>query len=445
MSPYSPCRCHATSTCRSPRGRCQSPRLVMLPVSADGPGPLSTPPRRIPGAAHGPGSLPGMSESTPLLAVVLPRPAAAAAVVRAWEAGEAVLPLDPAAPGPELRRALEALGPTHLVDRDGRVALPAGEPVEDGVAAVVATSGTTGTPKGAELTAAGIQASARAVSAALGAGPGDRWLACVGLHSVAGLAIVARAWHGGLPLEVHERFDVARAADAATGGGATLVSLVPTMLARLLDGGADLARFRRILLGGAPAPAGLTETFGGVVHDGHPIAGVELAIGPGGEIAVRGPMVLRRYRRDPRATRSALRHGWLHTADVGRLGPGGRLEVLGRRDDLVITGGVSVHPAEVEAVLVRHPGVVDVAVGSAPDPEWGQRLVAYVVPLDRLLPPTLADLRGFARERLAAAKAPRELVLVDGLPRTASGKLLRRRLRSLAPADPKPSEASRPL
>src|SRR6266496_2255579 len=444
MSPYSPCRCHATSTCRSPRGRCQSPRLVM-----------------IPGAAHGPGSLPGMSESTPLLAVVLPRPAAAAAVVRAWEAGEAVLPLDPAAPGPELRRALEALGPTHLVDRDGRVALAAGEPVCDGVAAVVATSGTTGAPKGAELTAAGIQASAQAVSAALGAGPGDRWLACVGLHSVAGLAIVARAWHGSLPLEVHERFDVARVAGAAA-RGATLVSLVPTMLARLLDGGADLARFRRILLGGAPAPAGLlaraaargaavvttyglTETFGGVVHDGHPIAGVELAIGAGGEIAVRGPMVLRRYRRDPRATRSALRHGWLHTADVGRLGPGGRLEVLGRRDDLVITGGVSVHPAEVEEVLARHPGIADVAVGGAPDPEWGERLVAYVVPLDRRQPPSLEGLRGFARERLAAAKAPRELVLVDALPRTASGKLLRRRLRSLAPADPKPSEASRPL
>src|SRR6266498_77572 len=289
-------------------------------------------------------------------------------------------------------------------------------------------------------------------------GGADRWLACVGLHSVAGLAIVARAWHGGLPLEVHERFDVDAAA-AAAAAGATLVSVVPTMLARLLDAGAGLERFRQVLLGGAPAPAGLveraadlgasvvrtyglTETFGGVVHDGHPLAGVELAIAGGGEITLRGPMLLRRYRRDPAATRKALRGGWLHTADLGRVRPDGRLEVLGRRDDLVITGGVSVHPAEVEAVLVRHPGVADVAVGSAPDPEWGQRLVAYVVPLDRLLPPTLADLRGFARERLAAAKAPRELVLVDGLPRTASGKLLRRRLPSVTPAGTWPAEAS---
>ena len=139
-----------------------------------------------------------------LLAVMLPRPAAAAEVVRAWEAGRAVLPLDPGAPAAELRGLLDALRPTHLVDRDGLAALPGGEPVEHGVAAVVATSGTTGEPKGAELTAAGIRASALAVSAALGAGRGDRWLACVGLHSVAGLAIVARAWHGGVPLEVHE-------------------------------------------------------------------------------------------------------------------------------------------------------------------------------------------------------------------------------------------------
>ncbi len=393
-----------------------------------------------------------------LVAVVLPRPAAAAEIVRAWEAGRAVLPLDPGAPAPELRGILEALRPTQLVDRDGRETLRGGELVEDGVGAVVATSGTTGRPKGVELTAAGIEASARAVSAALGTGQGDRWLVCVGLHSVAGLAIVARAWHGGVPMEVHERFDAASVV-AAAARGATLVSVVPTMLARLLDADAGLERFRHVLLGGAPAPAGLvqravdldvpvvrtyglTETFGGVVHDGHPLHGVELAIAEDAEITLRGPMLLRRYRRDPAATRLALREGWLHTADLGRIGPDGRLRVLGRRDDLVITGGVSVHPAEVEAVLARHPGVADVAVGPAPDPEWGQRLVAYVVPLDRLLPPTLGDLRAFARERLAAAKTPRELVLMDGLPRTASGKILRRRLPSLAPAETSPAEGS---
>jgi o-succinylbenzoate---CoA ligase len=382
-----------------------------------------------------------------LLALVLPRAAAAPEIVRAWEAGLAVLPVDPAAPGPELRRILEALRPTHLLDRDGLVPLPGGEPVEDGVAAVVPTSGTTGVPKGVELTAAGIRASSLAVSSALGAGPDDRWLACVGLHSVAGLAIVARSWHTGASLEVHDRFDTGAVARAA-GEGATLVSVVPTMLARLLDAGAGMERFRHVLLGGAPAPAelvqraagqgvtvsrtyGLTETFGGVVHEGHPLEGVELAIAADGEVTVRGPMLLRRYRRDPAATATALRDGWLHTGDLGRIEPDGRLRVLGRRDDLVITGGVSVHPSEVEAVLARHPEVGDVAVGAAPDPEWGQRLVAYVVPRDRELPPTLAGLRAFASERLSAPKAPRELVLVEGLPRTASGKLLRRRLANL--------------
>jgi o-succinylbenzoate---CoA ligase len=401
------------------------------------------------------------ARARPLLAVVLPRAATARAVVRAWEAGEAVLPLDVAAPAAELRRTLAALRPTHLLDRDGRAALAGGEPVEEGVAAVVVTSGTSGTAKGVELTAAGIHASATAVSAAIGAADGDRWLACVPLHSVAGLAIVARAWHAGVPVEVHERFDPAGVDRAARDGTATLVSLVPTMLARLLDAGADLGRFRRILLGGAPPPAallaraadrgaavvatyGLTETFGGVVHDGHPLPGVEIAIAAGGEITVRGPMVMRRYRRDPAATRRALRGGLLHTGDLGRLGAGGRLEVLGRRDDLVITGGVNVHPSEVEAVLARHPAVAEVAVAGLPDPEWGQRLVAYVVARDPRRPPSLEELRAHASGRLAAAKAPRLLVVVDELPRSPSGKVLRRELAALASADAPPPAAARP-
>ncbi len=391
----------------------------------------------------------GSERARPLLAVVLPRAAAAQAVLHAWQEGEAILPLDPGAPAAELRRALAALRPTHLLDRDGRAKLPDGEPVEGEVAAVVATSGTTGTPKGVELTAAGIEASAGAVSAAIGAGPGDRWLACVPLHSVAGLAIVARALHSGLPFEVHERFDVALVDRAAREGAATLVSLVPTMLARLLDAGAELGRFRRILLGGGPVPPGLlaraaelgapvsttyglTETFGGVVHDGRPLPGVEISITAQGEIAVRGPMVMRRYRHDPVATWAALRGGLLHTGDFGRIGDDGRLRVLGRRDDLVITGGVSVHPTEVEAVLADHPGVAEVAVAGVPDPEWGQRLVAYVVPEDARRPPSLQELRDHARERLAAAKAPRGLVVMDELPRTPSGKVLRHQLAGLA-------------
>jgi o-succinylbenzoate---CoA ligase len=387
-----------------------------------------------------------VSGSVHLLAVVLPRRAAADAVVRAWEAGEAVCALDPDAPAPELARALAAARPTHLLDGHGRSRLAGGEPVEPGTAAVVATSGTHGTPKAVELGAEPIRASALAVSAALDAGPDDRWLCCLPVHGVAGLAVLARAWHTGLPVEVHERFDPATVAAAA--GRATLVSLVPAMLRRVLATGADPAQFRRVLLGGGPLPAdlldqaaarevrvvrtyGLTETFGGVVHDGHPLDGVDLRIGDGGsdgEILVRGPMLFRRYRGDPGRTAAVLRDGWLRTGDLGRLDRDRGLVVLGRRDDLVISGGVNVHPVEVEAVLATHPGVAEAAVAGRPDPEWGQRVTAFVVPRDPADPPTLAELRAFTLERLVAAKAPRELVVVSALPRGPSGKLLRRLL-----------------
>jgi o-succinylbenzoate---CoA ligase len=167
-----------------------------------------------------------------------------------------------------------------------------------------------------------------------------------------------------------------------------------------------------------------------MVHDGHPLDGAEVTTDPGpeGEVLVRGPMLFRRYRGDPARTAAALRGGWLRTGDLGRLGPGGRLTVLGRADDLVISGGVNVHPDEVEAVLAAHPGVAEAAVAGRPDPEWGQRVAAFVVPRDPASPPTLAELRAFVRERLAAVKAPRELVLVPVLPRSPSGKLLRRLL-----------------
>ena len=384
-----------------------------------------------------------MSASGVLVAVALPRPAAAAAVVAAWEAAEAVLPLDVDAPAPELAAVLAAARPTHLLDGDGRRALPGGRPVEAGVAAVVATSGTGGAPKLVELGADAIAWSATATSRSLDAGPGDRWLCCVPTHGVAGLAVLARAWHSGLPVEVHDRFDPAAVAAAA--GHATLVSLVPAQLRRLLAGGDHAARFRRVLLGGGPIPAdlagdattrgvhlvrtyGLTETFGGMAHDGHPLDGVELRTDPEGELLARGPMLFRRYRGDPERTAAALRGGWLHTGDLGRIGPDGRVAVLGRRDDLVISGGVNVHPDEVEAVLATHPGVAEVAVAGRADPEWGQRVAAFVVPRDPARPPTLTELRSLALGRLAAAKAPRELVLVPSLPRTASGKLLRRLL-----------------
>lgn len=377
-----------------------------------------------------------------LTAVCLPAAEAASAVGAAWEEGRAVVVLDVRAPEPERRRVLAVTRPTHVQDGGGRRPLADGEPVAAEVAAVVATSGTTGEPKGVELTWAGLQASAGAVSAAVGAGPADRWLCCLPLQGVGGLSVVARSLVSGVPMDVVGRFDAA----ALESPGATLVSLVPTQLSRALGAGADLARFRRILVGGAPVPDelrrqaeaagarvtatyGLSETWGGVVHDGRPLSGVQIRLGSNEEILVRGAVVMRGYRRRPDLTGAVLdADGWLRTGDVGAWTDDGALRVVDRLDDLVITGGVNVSPTEVECVLEAHPAVADVGVAGAPDPEWGQRVVAYVVPADPADPPTLTELRAFAAERLAPAKLPREVVVVAAVPRTAGGKVMRRLL-----------------
>ena len=354
-------------------------------------------------------------------------PAAAEAVLEAWHGGRPVLVLNPQAPGPEIERVLARLRPHEEVASD--------------VAAVVVTSGTTGEPKGVELTWAGLRASAQAVSAVLGAGPADRWLCCLPLHHVGGLAVLARSWVTGVPVTVLPRFDVDQVA-AAAGTTATLVSLVPTMARRLVDAGVDLGRFRRVLVGGGPSGAwlgpvtrtyGLTETWGGAVHEGHPLPGVEVAIGPGDEILLRGDVVMRGYRLAPAETAAALTpDGWLRTGDAGTLDAEGCLRVVDRLRDLVITGGVNVSPTEVERVLADHPAVADVCVAGAPDPDWGERVVAWIVARDPAAPPTLAGLRAFAAERLSAPKLPRQVVVVDAVPRTPGGKPQRRRLREMA-------------
>ena len=357
-----------------------------------------------------------------LVTVRRPTPEAATAVRAAWDAGDSVLVLDPRAPDAEVDGILSRLQPDAGVGAD--------------VAAVIVTSGTAGAPKGVELTWGGLAASAAAVSAALEVGAGDRWLACLPLHHVAGLAVLGRAWSTGTPVTVLGGFDAATVA-AAEG---TLVSLVPTMLRRLREAGVDVGRFRRILLGGGPvherapnivATYGLTETWGGVVHDGHPLAGVELSLGERSEILVRAPMVMKGYRLAPEETAAAFTgDGRLRTGDAGEIDGDGRLRVVDRLRDLIITGGVNVGPSEVEGVLALHPGVADVCVAGAPDPEWGERVVAHVVPRDRAAPPRLAELRAFAAERLSAAKLPREVVVTDAIPRAPGGKPLRRLLTS---------------
>lgn len=375
---------------------------------------------------------------------------AAAAIREQWTRGRAFMVLDPHDP-PARRGARRS-----ALER---------APLTAEAALVVATSGTTAVPRLVVHGRERVVASCRSVHEALGADPDrDRWLACVPLQHVAGLAIVLRGAVTGVPVTVHDRFDLDAVARAA--GDCTLVSLVPTQLLRLLDAAAPLERFRAVLLGGGPAPPGLverarergvsvhttyglTETFGGCVHDGHPLSGVEISLAAGamvaagkgtGEIVVRGPVMLGYHDAPDETARALTADGELRTGDLGQITTDGRLRVVDRLRDLVISGGVNVSPSTVEAVLAADPSVADVGVIGAADPEWGERVVAYVVPADPGRPPTLVGVQDRARAELGVAELPRELCLVDTIPRTSSGKVRRAELRAGIASDrPGPS------
>jgi O-succinylbenzoic acid--CoA ligase len=350
-----------------------------------------------------------------------------AELVRCWDAGDAVLPVDPRLPDAARHRLLETLRPTVVVEDEGGRRRFDGDPAEVGDALVVATSGTTGAPKGVVLTHEAVAASARATSTWLEVDPdADRWLACLPLAHVGGLSVVTRSLVTGTPCDVLDAFD----AEAVDASEATLVSLVGTALGRI-----DASRWRRIVLGGSAPPPdrppnsvatyGLTETGSGVVYDGRPLDGVELRI-VDGEVEVRGPMLLRAYRD---GTTPLDADGWLATGDEGALTDDGELRVFGRRGDMIVTGGENVWPEPVERRLEMHPAVDRAAVVGRPDHEWGQRVVAVVVPADRSRPPSLDTLRAWVRDELPTWSAPKDLELVEALPTTSLGKVRRSALR----------------
>ena len=370
-----------------------------------------------------------------------------------WDTGDAAAPLDPRLPGAAQRAMLDALRPTRIVGSDGEQhALPDGIGVEDGDALVVATSGTSGEPKGVVLTHAAVSASARATSAALAVDPSRHtWLACLPLAHIGGLSVVTRAVSTGTPLVVMPGFDADQVEACGRSGRVTHVSLVTTALSRL-----DPSVFSCVLLGGSKPPQdlppnvvttyGLTETGSGVVYDGVPLEGVDISLlradgtfsGPGdaatcssgaeGEILVRAPMLFRCYRDgdDGRVHGPDGTSDWFATGDAGHWQPDGRLGVSGRIADVITTGAEKVWPDVVERVLSAHPDVAEVAVWKRSDPEWGERVVAWVVPSDDA--PSLDELRRIVAETIAPWAAPKELVLVDDLPRTAAGKVRRREL-----------------
>jgi O-succinylbenzoic acid--CoA ligase len=363
-----------------------------------------------------------------LVAIDLPGgPSFVAALRRAWDRGDAVLPLDQRLSAAATEAVLDELRPARVVHAGGETVRPSAVPVQPGDALVVATSGTTGRPKGVVLTHDAVKASAVATSARLGVDPNrHRWLACLPLNHIGGLSVVTRSLVTDTPLTVLPRFEPAAVRAAA--GPHVMVSLVSTALGRV---GAEF--FHTVVLGGsAPPPElppnvvttyGLTETGSGVVYDGRPLDGVEVDVdGPTAEIRLRGPMLLRAYRDGAPAVYGA---GWLATGDAGWIDPDGRLRVRGRLAEVIVSGGENIWPAPVEAALRTDPAVAEVAVAGRPDAEWGERVVAWVVPADSAHPPVLADLRAIVAERVAPYAAPRQLILLDELPKTAIGKVRR--------------------
>ncbi len=367
--------------------------------------------------------------------------------------GAALLPLSPRLTETERARIVEVVEPMVDLDDPGLLTqteadLPMlGEHDTDDVCAYVLSSGSTGTPKPIGLTYGNFLWSAMGGAFNIGVDPADRWLCCVPLSHIAGLSIVMRSAIYGTTAVVHDGFDVERVARSLTEDGITVVSLVTTMLSRLLEAGADLSGPRAILVGGGPVPEailaaaldrgatvvqtyGLTETCSQVTtlapedalrklgSAGRPLLSSHVRI-RGGEILVQGPTV---------APGRCDESGWLHTGDLGYIDDEGFLYVRDRIDDMIVSGGENVVPSEVEEVLLTHPAVVEAAVVGREDPEWQQAVTAVVV----LAPDTEVttdELRHHCAATLAGYKVPKRVELAAALPRTPSGKLMRRALR----------------
>jgi len=334
--------------------------------------------------------------------------------------------------------------------------LRVGEEIDDEIAFVIATSGTTGTPRGAMLTPAALIAGASATHDRLG-GAGN-WLLALPAHHIAGMQVLVRCVLAGtvpVELDLSNGFDVAELprAVAQLGSGRRYTSLVANQLAKALDdpeASAALAELDAVLLGGGPAPApilvgaaeagitvvrtyGSSETAGGCVYVGLPLDGVEVRIddpgkGGPGRITIGGATLAKGYR-NPADPDPFNEPGWFHTNDIGIVDDSGRLSVIGRADDAISTGGLTVMPAQVEAALSHHPAVADCAVFGVADDRLGQRVVAAVVAESAAPWPTLEELREFLALTLDPTAAPREVHVVDELPRYGIGKIDRRALR----------------
>lgn len=337
--------------------------------------------------------------------------------------------------------------------------------------AIIHTSGTSGKPKGVILTYGNMFYSAMASAYRIGHLPDDKWLCVLPLYHVGGLSILIRAVLYGITVDLRQKFDVHKINHALTHDDITLVSLVPTMLYRLLEARKEPwnPKLRLVLVGGAATTSelierckkeniplattyGLTEAASQVATTfpndalrkvgtvGKPLMFTEVRVidengndqakGDYGEILVKGKTVMQGYYGDEAATKKAIRDGWLHTGDIGYFDANGDLFLVQRRSDLIVSGGENIYPSEIEAVLRKLAEVKEVAVVGIDDAEWGQKVAAAII-LEENQPLTEDDVQLYCREHLAGYKIPRIIKLVDELPMTGSGKIQRGAVREL--------------
>jgi O-succinylbenzoic acid--CoA ligase len=374
--------------------------------------------------------------------------------------------------------------PATTPGTDGGPPFDASRPLSETTALVVTTSGSSGNAKQVELSADALRASAAATHARLG-GPGA-WLLALPVQHIAGLQVLVRSLLAGVGPTVLDRRTgftpeaFAHVTASMPADDRRYTALVPTQLVRLMDDGTGLDALRTfdaVLVGGAACPPalldrahsagiavvttyGMTETAGGCVYDGHPLDGVRIRLtqhhptprerdtsldpaaenqttvaftrqGGGGRIELSGPMLALGYRGDPEGTAAAFAGGWFRTDDLGTIGEDGALDVIGRLDDMIVTGGRKVAPALVERALTATPGVAQACVVGVPDPEWGQLVAAAVQPTDPANPPAPSTLRTAARDLAGPAAAPKLIRFVDALPHRGPGKIDRAAVRAL--------------
>ena len=347
-------------------------------------------------------------------------------VSKVWEQGNALVVVPQRLTEDGREKYLADIGPHQVVGPDGvlRDYRPDGAELAEGDALVVCSSGTTGHPKQIVHTMAGLSAHCRMVHSRLGLDRcSDKWLACLPLDHLGGFGVVARSLIDDVTLMVVDGFDADVVSNAPNDNNVTLTSLVPTVLDRV-----DTTPYRHVLVGGSAdretRPAnivhtyGSTETGGGVVYQGKPLDGVEIRLGANNLIEICSPTIGRGLRNDDGSV-SALpsQSGWLTTQDIGRWDQQGNLEILGRNDDLIITGAENVWPAPIEELLLRRDDVADAMVMGVDDDIWGQRVIAFIVANPGSEPPSLADIRGYVSNVLGPAHAPREIRFVGELAR----------------------------